>query len=101
MELRDRLAIRRDSEDAAPRDAFADVKDRLHAAIIGELGPQLFNADVDEAALRQRVSADLRGRLAAERGISVSDRERLASEIADDVLGHGPLERLLADESVT
>jgi pilus assembly protein CpaF len=101
MELRDRLAIRRESDDAAPRDAFADVKDRLHAAIIGELGPQLFNSDVDEVVLRQRVSTDLRNRLAAERGISVTDRERLAAEIADDVLGHGPLERLLADESVT
>ena len=35
------------------------------------------------------------------RGISSDDRERIAREIADDILGHGPLERLLADETVT
>ena len=29
------------------------------------------------------------------------DRERLTSEIADDILGYGPLERLLADDSIT
>ena len=33
--------------------------------------------------------------------MSRDDRERLATEIADDALGHGPLERLLADDSVT
>src|SRR5205085_5935137 len=39
--------------------------------------------------------------LATETGIAREDRRRLASEIADDILGHGPLERPLADESVT
>jgi pilus assembly protein CpaF len=34
-------------------------------------------------------------------GLSRDDRERLAAEITDDALGHGPLERLLADDSVT
>ena len=38
---------------------------------------------------------------ADEQGLSRDDRERLAAEIADDILGHGPLERLLADDSVT
>ena len=31
----------------------------------------------------------------------MADRERLIDEIADDTLGHGPLERLLADDTVT
>ena len=34
-------------------------------------------------------------------GWLVADRERLVDEIADDTLGHGPLERLLADDTVT
>jgi pilus assembly protein CpaF len=37
----------------------------------------------------------------AETGLSRDDRDRLVGEIADDILGHGPLERLLHDESVT
>ena len=36
-----------------------------------------------------------------EPGIARSDRERLVRELADDILGHGPLERLLADDTIT
>src|SRR5204863_352804 len=43
----------------------------------------------------------IRTELAAEQGISLDDRERLVGEIADDTLAHGPIEKLLADESVT
>jgi pilus assembly protein CpaF len=39
--------------------------------------------------------------LEAERGLADADRERLADEITDDTLGHGPIEKLLADDSVT
>ena len=89
--------------DAQPhqRDPFADIKNRVHLAVIADLGPRLFDADVDAHVLRERVVADLRSRLAREAGIAVSDRDRLISEIADDILGHGPLERLLADDTVT
>src|SRR4029453_3707358 len=33
--------------------------------------------------------------------LSVAERHRLADDIIDDVVGLGPLERLLADDSVT
>jgi pilus assembly protein CpaF len=82
-------------------DPFAEVKNRIHLAVIGELGPQLFNSSMDPMALRERVVADIRAHLSTESGISRDDRERLVSEISDDILGHGPIERLLADDSVT
>src|SRR5437868_2869170 len=47
------------------------------------------------------VLSDIQGHLAQEGGIARDDRERLITEIADDILGHGPLERLLADETIT
>jgi pilus assembly protein CpaF len=56
---------------------------------------------MDPMALRERVIADIRTHLGSEVGISRDDRERLVSEISDDILGHGPIERLLADDSVT
>jgi pilus assembly protein CpaF len=100
MELHERLTTAR----AAPpgdRDPFAELKNRIHYAVIGDLGPQLFNVSMDPETLRERVLADVRDQLAQETGISRDDRQRIALEIADDILGHGPLERLLADESVT
>jgi len=83
------------------RDPFWEVKDRIHKAVISGLGPQLFNTETDPGALRGRVSADITTHLATEPGIARSDRERLVRELTDDILGHGPLERLLADDTIT
>jgi pilus assembly protein CpaF len=101
MELHERLSTTRPVAVPRGRDPFAEVKNRIHLAVIGDLGPQLFNVNMDPNALRDRVMSDIRNQLSREQGISRDDRERLASEIGDDILGHGPLERLLADESVT
>src|SRR5947209_10337434 len=101
MELHERLSTSRPVPPTSGPDPFADVKNRIHLAVIGELGPQLFNATMDPIALRDRVIVDIRDQLGAEAGISRDDRERLVAEISDDILGHGPIERLLADDSVT
>ena len=101
MDLHERLSTARPAPAPAGRDPFGELKNRIHLAVIGELGPQLFNVNMDPNALRERVTGDIRTHLAREQGISRDDRERVAADIADDILGHGPLERLLADESVT
>src|SRR5918912_3904457 len=101
MELHERLSTARPVAPTTGRDPFAEVKNRIHLAVIGDLGPQLFNANIEPFALRDRVVGEIETRLAGETGISKDDRERIASEIADDILGHGPLERLLVDDSVS
>jgi pilus assembly protein CpaF len=101
MELHERLLTARPVTPVAGRDPFAEVKNRIHLAVIGDLGPQLFNTNMEPFALRDRVEAEINTRLADEPGISKDDRDRIASEIADDILGHGPLERLLSDDSVS
>jgi pilus assembly protein CpaF len=82
-------------------DPFADVKDRVHKAVIGGLGPRVFNTETDTSTLRERVVVDVTEELQGEVGIARSDRERLVRELTDDILGHGPLERLLADDTIT
>jgi pilus assembly protein CpaF len=101
MNLQQRLSVSRPAASGETKDSFAEVKNRIHFAVIAELGPQLFNAEMDQAALRARVMSDIRGQLGQETWIAREDRERLADEIADDILGHGPLERPLADDEVT
>jgi pilus assembly protein CpaF len=101
MELHERLSTSRPVVASSGPDPFAEVKNRIHLAVIGELGPQLFSTSMDPFALRDRVNDDIRTQLAVEAGISKDDRERLVAEISDDILGHGPIERLLADDSVT
>jgi pilus assembly protein CpaF len=102
MELFERLSgSRPDDVPVSAPDPFAELKDSVHRAVITGLGPRLFNMDMDPESLRQRVLADIRGHVSQETGISRDDRDRLVSEIADDILGHGPIERLLADETIT
>ena len=102
MDLRQRLAnsAASDASDDA-KDAFSELKDRIHLDLISDVGPQLYNSEMDEAALHRFVVADIRTRLAQERGLSLADRDRLAEEIASDTLGHGPIEPLLRDATVT
>jgi len=101
MDLQQRLAGRSAVIEESPSDVFAEVKNRVHLNVIGDLGPQLFNAEMNPLILRERVLTDIRAQLEREEGLARADRERLVAEIADDILGHGPLERLLEDESVT
>jgi pilus assembly protein CpaF len=101
MELHERLATAPPVSASFGEDPFSELKNDIHMAVIGDLGPQLFNVNMDPNGLRERVTTDIRTRLAAETRLSRDDRERLTSEIADDILGHGPLERLLADDSIT
>src|SRR4051794_23046112 len=101
MDLQERLSHNRPGPKAHKVDEFAELKNRVHMAVIGGLGPQLSSVDIDPTAMRDRVMGDIDVQLSKEAGIAREDRRRLASEIADDILGHGPLERPLADESVT
>ncbi len=101
MELSQRLQSTSPSVATQRRDEFAEVKNRIHLAVIGQLGPRLFNASMDPTELRERVGSDIDTHLAQEAGIAREDRRRLREEIADDILGHGPLERPLADDSIT
>ncbi len=102
MQLHERLASTA-ARPLAPvgHDPFAELKNRIHLALIGELGPSLFAAGADSHGVRERVEQSLREHLQAEQGLSREDRERLVAELIDDVLGYGPLERLLSDESVS
>ena len=47
------------------------------------------------------MEADIKERLSQEQGLSRDDKDRLEAEITDDVVGYGPLERLLADDTIS
>jgi pilus assembly protein CpaF len=102
MELHERLsqAGAVNAVDDLRADPFAELKNRIHLALVSELGPGLFDV-TDGDAVRARVEAEIRTQLQQEAGLSRDDRDQLASEIADDVFGYGPLERLLPDPTIS
>jgi pilus assembly protein CpaF len=101
MELHERIQTARPLTGSDGHDPFSELKNRLHLALINDLGPQLFTFGADTGQIRTRVENDLKERLQDEQGLSREDRERLLAEITDDVVGYGPLERVLADESIS
>jgi pilus assembly protein CpaF len=101
VELHERISNTRHRVGSDGRDPFSELKNRIHLALISDLGPQLFALGADPSVIRARVETEIKEHLKQEPGLSRDDRDRLEAEIADDVLGYGPLERLLADESVS
>jgi pilus assembly protein CpaF len=103
MRLDERLA-RKAGAGQAPAgsvDPFAELKNRVHQTLIADLGPQLFADDADEEEMRELVEARVRDLIDEEPTIAGADRGRLVEDITDDTVGNGPLERLLADDTVT
>ncbi|GAB2834623.1 CpaF family protein [Lentzea nigeriaca] len=83
-------------------DHFAAVKLRVHQTLLDTLGPKLYDERLDEHELELRVRNSLQVVLEQdETPMTLADRGRLAAEVADEILGHGPLEPLLRDPDVS
>ena len=82
-------------------DPYADLKSAIHHAVIAKLGPELFKRESSED-LSERVLHAVTEQLALDRTpLTREERRRIQQEITDDVLGYGPLEELLRDDSVS
>ncbi|GAB2766386.1 CpaF family protein [Terrabacter koreensis] len=83
-------------------DPFADVKERVHQALVGSLGPRLYDPNLSESELATQVRTTLQQVIDSEQTpLSHADRTRIAQDVSDDILGHGPLEPYLRDTEVS
>jgi pilus assembly protein CpaF len=85
------------------RDPVLDeLRARVHAHLIEELGPILYDRRLSEDDLRRRVHEQLLQTLQAERApLSAADKAQLIQDVSDDILGYGPIDKLLKEEAVT
>src|SRR5689334_8276551 len=89
------------AEQRAVADPYAELKTRIHHACIAKLGPQLFTTQSNED-LSERVLRAVTEQLALDRTpLTREERRQITKEITDDILGYGPLEPFLHDDSVT
>ena len=89
------------AEQRAVADPYAELKTQVHHACIAKLGPQLFTTQTDED-LSERVLRAVTEQLALDRTpLTREERRQITKEITDDILGYGPLEPFLHDDSVT
>src|ERR1035437_585570 len=85
-----------------PVDAFAHVKASVHQALMESLGPQLYDPHLEQSDLELRVRQTLQSVINSENTpLAAADRNRIAQEVADEILGLGPLEPLLRDGEIT
>jgi pilus assembly protein CpaF len=85
------------------RDPVLDeLRQRIHHHLIDELGPILYDKRLSEDDLRRRVHEQLQVALAQERApFSAADKAQLIEDVSDDILGYGPIDRLLKDDDIT
>ena len=114
MKLSDRLqAIEPDQTPSSPgngqvgeaipsSDPLAEFKGMAKQALYGKLESQAFGSALGEGELKATVIKELE-RLIADTDIplSAAERERIAEEISEDILGYGPIQRFLDDREVT
>jgi pilus assembly protein CpaF len=87
---------------SAPVDPFGDLKRTVHQALLDTLGPTLYDSRLTQSELEQRVRQTLQEVLSAgDMPLTTADRARIALEIADDILGYGPVEPYLRDPDIT
>ena len=90
-----------EEHEPAVRDPYAELKTRVHHACIAKLGPKLFTNETTEE-LTERVLRAVTEELALDRTpLTREERRQIVRDISDDILGYGPLEPLLQDDSIT
>jgi pilus assembly protein CpaF len=82
-------------------DPYAELKTRVQRACVPKLGPWLFT-NPDTTGLRKEVEVVVAAELDSDSTpLAAIDRDRLVQEITADILGYGPIEPFLADDTVT
>jgi pilus assembly protein CpaF len=86
---------------AAPaRDTFRDLKNRIHDRLLAELDPKM---DVNQTEEVRRNIEEMFDAILTQESMFLTraDRQELLEQIIAEILGYGPIEPLLDDDTVT
>ena len=87
-------------ESGPVRESFRDVKFRIQSRVIQDLDPKL---DLSNQVEVRRQIEEIFGKVIDEEGLALTraERVRMLEQITDEIIGLGPLEPLLRDESIS
>jgi pilus assembly protein CpaF len=82
--------------------AYYQLRKELHSQLLNEISPEDLTGDINQHEIKQQISQIVNA-LAARQGIPLSGEQKalLIGELTDEVLGFGPLEPLLRDDTIT
>ncbi|MDJ0663608.1 MAG: CpaF family protein [Acidimicrobiia bacterium] len=106
MSLADRVKAAKAAEvtvDGHREEVVQELRRKLHYKVVEGLGPMLYDRQMSDAELKLRVMEMLEWALDQEESVPLAraDRVALLQEIADDVLGYGPIDPYLSDTDIT
>ncbi len=106
MSLADRVKAAKDADatvDNQREETRKELRRKLHYKVVEGLGPSLYDRQMSDAELKLRVMEMLEWAIDQEQSVALTrvDRLTLLQEIADDVLGYGPIDPFLSDPEVT
>src|SRR6059058_5344954 len=82
-------------------DPHAELKARIHHQCIAKLGPELYKQE-GSSDLTDQVYRAVTEELALDRTpLTRDERREIVRQLTDDILGYGPIEALLRDDTVT
>jgi len=83
-------------------EVVTEVRKRLHRTLLEMMGPKLYDDAGSDDELAKRVQETVASLLAREETpLNGADKARIAQEVNDEILGHGPIEPLLRDPLVS
>lgn len=78
------------------------IKDEIHMELLQNLGPNLYQEDMEVTNLQDQVYEVITNVLQIrEIVLSAYDRARLVQEVVDEILGLGPIQSLLRNDQIT
>ena len=87
---------------APTADKHAELKAAIHRVLLSTLGPKLYDSELTATELEAMVREALADAMATnDQPLTTADRQRLTQEISDDILGYGPIEPYLRDDSLS
>ncbi len=87
---------------SAAADRFSQLKRSVNQSLVESLGPKLYDPHMTAAELEAKVRQTLQVVMEREETpLTTVDRTRITQEVADDILGYGPLEPYLRDPNVS
>jgi pilus assembly protein CpaF len=83
-------------------ESFSGLREKVQDALLLALGNRVGEAETDDEELKRMAKVEMAKVLAAEDiPLAEDERQRLVDVIAADLLGYGPLQPLLSDDSVS
>jgi pilus assembly protein CpaF len=106
MSLADRVRAAKSTDttgDQQREEVRRELRRKLHFKVVEGLGPTIYDRQMSDSELKLRVMEMLDWALDQEEAVPLSkaDRNALLQEIADDVLGYGPIDPYLSDPTVS